>query len=175
MREKSERLRAERETVVELGQADEDEGQQRAAVPLVIEEDVQVVERVLVKEVRLVEEEDGVEALAAEIFDVGADGEEDGRGGGGRREAEGEAELAIEVAAAERGVMAVGETEAGLRQAMAEGAQHARLADAGLAGEDALEACSSTASCSSSTTDCLEGGSQRSASAISLEKGLGRG
>ena len=34
------------------------------------------------------------------------------------------------------------------------------------------EACSSTASCSSATTDSFEGGSQRSPSAISLEKGV---
>jgi hypothetical protein len=67
---------------------------------------VQMVERVLVKQVRLVEEEDRVDALAAEVLDVVADGVEDGRRGGGRGQAEGVAELAIEVAAAEGGVVA---------------------------------------------------------------------
>jgi hypothetical protein len=43
--------------VAELGQADEDEREQRAAVPLVVEQDVEVVEGVLVQEVGLVEEE----------------------------------------------------------------------------------------------------------------------
>ena len=67
-----------------------------------------------------------------------ADRVEDGgrrRGGG---QAESLAELAIEVAPAEGGVVAVGQPEAGLRQAMAHGAQHARLADAGLADEEHL-------------------------------------
>jgi hypothetical protein len=35
---------------------------------------MEMVEGVLVKEVRLVEEEDGVEAIAAELLDVLADG-----------------------------------------------------------------------------------------------------
>ena len=126
---------AQREAVVELGQADEDEREQRAAVPLVVEQDVQMVERVLVEQVGLVEEEDGVDALAAELLDVGGDGVEDGGRGGRRREAEGEAELAVEVAAAEGGVVAVGEAEALLGEAVAQRAQHAGLADAGLAGE----------------------------------------
>ena len=124
-----------RQAVAELGQADEHQREQRAAVPLVVEQDVQVVERVLVQQVRLVEQEDGVEVVAAEVLDVGADREEE-RGGGRRgREAEREAELAVEVAAAERGVVAVGQAEAGLGQALAQRAQHAGLADAGLAGE----------------------------------------
>ena len=46
------------------------------------------------------------------------------------------AELAVEVAAAERGVVAVGQPEAGGRDAVAQRAQHAGLADAGLADED---------------------------------------
>ena len=48
------------EPILKLGQADEDQGQERPAIPLVVEQDVQVVEGVLVEEVRLVEEEDGV-------------------------------------------------------------------------------------------------------------------
>jgi hypothetical protein len=36
-----------------------------------------MVERVLVKEVRLVEQKDGVDAVAAEVLDVGADRVED--------------------------------------------------------------------------------------------------
>src|SRR5258706_6571922 len=58
------------------------------------------------------------------------------RGGGSRgRQTEREAELAVEVAATERGVVAVRESEASLRQSLADGAKHARLADPGLTGE----------------------------------------
>jgi len=46
------------------------------------------------------------------------------------------AELTVEVATAERGIVAVREPEAGGRDAMAKRAQDARLADAGLADED---------------------------------------
>jgi hypothetical protein len=95
-----------------LGEADEDEGEERLRVPLAVEEDVQVGEHLLVEEVRLVDEEDRVHALLGELLDVGGDAVEDRRGGGVRGEAQGEAELAVEVAAAERGVVAVGEPEA---------------------------------------------------------------
>jgi hypothetical protein len=82
---------AQRETVEQIGQPDEEEGEQGARVPLVVEQDVEVVEGVGVEEVGLVEEEDGVDALLAELLDVRADGVEDGRGGGGGAESEREA------------------------------------------------------------------------------------
>lgn len=47
------------EAVLEFREADQKQRQQRAAVPLVVEKDVQVVEGVLVQKVGLVEEEDG--------------------------------------------------------------------------------------------------------------------
>jgi hypothetical protein len=47
---------------------------------------MKVVEHVLVEQVGLVEEEDRVNTLTAEIFDVGGNGEEECRGGSGRRE-----------------------------------------------------------------------------------------
>ena len=43
-----------------------------------------MLEDVLVEEVGLVEEEDRVYGLATELLDVGADGVEDGSGGGSR-------------------------------------------------------------------------------------------
>ena len=58
------------ELCIELGEADEHEGEERAAVPLVIEQDMQVVEHVLVQEVGFVEEKDRVDAVASEILDV---------------------------------------------------------------------------------------------------------
>ena len=130
-----ERLRRIRQAVEQLGQSDEEEREQGARVPLVVEQDVEVIEGVGVQEVGLVEEEDGVDAVLAELLDVGADGVEDGRRGGGGGEAQGEAELAVEVALAERRVVAVGEAEFGGGQAVAHGAQDARLAEARFADE----------------------------------------
>lgn len=61
------------EPVLHLGQTDEHEAQQRAAVPGVVGQDVEVVEDVLVKQVSLVEEEDGVAPLLAELLDMTGD------------------------------------------------------------------------------------------------------
>ena len=63
-------IAAQREPLAQLGQPDEDEREQRAAVPGVVEQDVQVVERVLVQQVRLVEEEHGMDALGGALLDV---------------------------------------------------------------------------------------------------------
>src|SRR5215208_1279532 len=101
---------------------------------------MQMVEHVLMKQVRLVKQEDGMDTLASEILDMEADGIEDG----GRRrrgiQAERQTELAIEITPSKRGIVAVGQPEACLRQAMAHRAQHARLSDARLAVEEHLGA-----------------------------------
>ena len=51
-----------RESVAELWQADEDDREKRARVPAVVGEDVQMIEYVLVQQVRFIDEEDGVHA-----------------------------------------------------------------------------------------------------------------
>src|ERR1700760_1047590 len=107
---------AQREAIEQLGQSDEEERKQRARIPLIIEQDVEMIEGIGVEQVGLVEEEDGVKALLAELLDVRADRVEDRCGGGRGAEPPGEAELAVEVALAERGVMAVGESVFGLGQ-----------------------------------------------------------
>ena len=76
---------AQGESVGELGESDENQGQQGLGVPFVVEQDVQVVEGVLVQEMGFVEEEDGVAAFGGELLDVGGDGVKDAGGGGGRR------------------------------------------------------------------------------------------
>src|SRR5580700_1028538 len=129
---------AQAKAVLELGQADEDQRKQGAAVPRVVEQDVQVVEHVLVEQVGLVEEEDGMDVIAPEGLDVGGHGEEEGCGRRGGGEAERRAELAIEVAPAEGCIVAVGQAEARLRQGLAQRPQHARLARTGLADEEHL-------------------------------------
>lgn len=58
------------EPVVEIGQTEQDEGEQGATIPGVIEQDVQRVEGVLMEQVGLVEDEDGEEALLGELLDV---------------------------------------------------------------------------------------------------------
>jgi len=137
------RVQARQERLVEaggqaglkLGEADEDDGEQGPAVPVVVEQDVEVAEHVGVEQVRLVEEEDGVDAAGGELMHVRGDSVEHGGRGGLRLQPERQAQLPVEVAAAERRVVAVRQAEALLGEAMAQGAQDARLADARLAGD----------------------------------------
>lgn len=131
---------SEREAVTEFWQTDEDNGEKRARVPAVVGEDVQMVEDVLVQQVRFIDEEDRVHALAFELLDVMADGVEDGGRGGFRIEAKSEADLPVEVAPSERRVVAVGELEASFGESLAQRAEHARFADTRLAGEQDVTA-----------------------------------
>ena len=126
-------VRSSRQARLELREPDEYEGQQRLRVPLVIHQDVEVGEHVRVEQVRLVEEKDRVHFVAPQFVHVRFDGEEEIGRGGRRVQAEAMAEVAIEVAPAEGRVSAIGQPEAGLRQASAQRPQHARLTDAGLA------------------------------------------
>src|SRR5512139_1001238 len=95
-----------------------------------------MVEGVLVQEVGFVNEEDGVDALAGELLDVGRYGVEEVAGGGSGREAEGEAELAVEVAAPEGSVVRIGQPGAGGGDEVARGAQDAGLADGRFTDDD---------------------------------------
>src|SRR5882762_2731846 len=106
-------IAAQGEPVTQFGEADEDEREQCTTVPLIIEQDVQMVESVLVQEMGFVDEKYGVDALAGELFDVGRHGIEEVAGSGRGCEPEGEAELAVEVTTAERGVVGVGQSVAG--------------------------------------------------------------
>jgi hypothetical protein len=128
-------ISSEPEPVLEVGKSDEDEGAEGLGVPLVIEKNVQVIERVLVEQMGFVDQEDGADALFGEVLDVSADGEEEISGGGGLREAEGEAEVAIKVSPSDGGILAIDESEVGGSESVAEGAENAGLADAGLARE----------------------------------------
>ena len=65
---------AETETRLEVAETDEHEREERLGIPLVVEQDVQVIEGVLMKEVDLVEQEDGVEPLLREILHTLTDG-----------------------------------------------------------------------------------------------------
>jgi hypothetical protein len=120
---------------VHFGQADEENAEQSQAIPLVVGQDVKVVEHVLMEEMGLVEQEYGMRALLAELLDMARHLKEDGGGGGFWGKAECQAELAIEVSTTEGGIMAIGEPEAGLGQMLLQCTQYAGLADAGLAGE----------------------------------------
>jgi hypothetical protein len=126
-------MRASGEVGLELWEADEDEGQEGLGVPLVIEEDVKVRQHVWMQQVRFVEEEDGMRLVPSEILDVSLDGEEEIRGRRRRVQSERVAEIAVEVSASERGVAAIGQSEAGLGEIATEGSEDARLADTGLA------------------------------------------
>src|SRR5450432_1255297 len=95
-----------------------------------------MVEHVLLKQVCLVQEKNGMDPVTPEIFDVGRYGEKDGGGRGGRRKAEGETKLSVEITTSERGVVAVGQAESCLWETVFESPKHAGLADTGLAREE---------------------------------------
>src|SRR5882762_7704886 len=97
---------------------------------------MEVVECVLVEEVGLVEEKHRMDAFGGAVLDVATERVEQTTGGGCRGQADGVTQLTIEIATAERGIVAVREAEAGGRDAVAKSTQDARLADAGLADED---------------------------------------
>src|SRR5580700_10351263 len=69
---------AAREILLQLGETDEDEGQERFRIPLEIQEDVEMCHHVGVQQVGLVEEEDGVRLVASELLHVGLYGEGQG-------------------------------------------------------------------------------------------------
>jgi hypothetical protein len=96
---------------------------------------VEVVEGVLMHEVGFVDQEDGEEALLGKLLDMVGDGEEDVARSAAVRDGEGRAEVAIEVAAPEGNVVAVGHAHALGSDRVAEGTQDACLADTGLAGD----------------------------------------
>src|SRR3954462_2257854 len=129
-----------------------------------------MVEGVLVQEVGFVEEEDRVDALARQLLDVRRHGVEEVAGGGRGREAECEAELAVEVATAESGVVRVGQSVAGGGDWWRSARRMQVLPTPG-SPTRSTEARSVSASSRPSATSCLEVGSQRSASVISLENG----
>src|SRR5213075_2548141 len=58
------------ETVVEVGQPDQNQRQQGAAVPGVVEQDVQVIECVLVQKVGLVDHQHRQRTLTCQLLDV---------------------------------------------------------------------------------------------------------
>ena len=84
------------------------------------------------------DEEDREDALTGQSLDVPSDGEEDITRGGAVGDAEGEAEVAVEIASSEGDVVAVGEADGMALEGVADGAGHAGLAGAGLTGDDGV-------------------------------------
>ena len=87
-----------------------------------------MVERVLVQHMGFIDEEDWEDALAGEVFDVSSDGEEDVASSGAVGDAEGVAEMAVEVASSEGDVVAASEADGLVAQGMTDGAGHAGFA-----------------------------------------------
>ncbi len=77
-----------------------------------------------------------MDALLGTLLDVAADRVEQAAGGRRRSEAERDAELAVEVAATERGIVVVGESKPGGWDAVAKRTKDTGLADARLTDED---------------------------------------
>ncbi|AGP41570.1 hypothetical protein SCE1572_48020 [Sorangium cellulosum So0157-2] len=105
---------AQRHAALEFRKAHKDDRQKSATVPLVVQEDMQMRHHVRVEQMGLVEQKHRVHLISAQLVDMPFDGEEQVRGARGRLQSERVAELAVEVAPAERRVMAVGQAESGL-------------------------------------------------------------
>src|SRR6266568_2439170 len=88
-------IAAQGEPVAQFGETDEHNREQCAAVPLIIQQDMQMVEGVLMQEVGFVDEEHRVDALAGELLDVGRHRIEEVAGSGRGCETEGETELTV--------------------------------------------------------------------------------
>ena len=121
--------------VFEVGEADEHERQQGFEVPLVIEQYMEMIEGILMKQVCLVDEEDRTHALLGEVLDVRVDGQKQVPCRVGLGQTESQAKVAVEVAPTDGAVLAVDQAEVGRGERMAKGAQHACLSDPRLAGE----------------------------------------
>ena len=94
-----------------------------------------MIEHVLVQQVRFIEQQHRVYAFPAKLLDVRADGVEDrGRRRLGR-EPKSEAELPVEVAPSEGGVVAIRKPEARIGETLPQRAKRAGLADARFARE----------------------------------------
>ena len=130
---------AEAQAVVELRQADEDEREEGLAVPLEVGEQVQVPERGVGHQVGLVQDDGHVQAVLARAGRALALNalEHAGR----RRlglDAQRVAELPVEVAAAKRDVGRVLDPVRGGGEVLAQGAEHAGLADTGVADDEGV-------------------------------------
>jgi hypothetical protein len=99
-----------------------------------------MVEYILMKQMRLIQQKDWVYAVAAELFDVRADGGEYASRRRGRRQAERETQLTIEVAAPERRVVAIGQPEDVRRSRRATSCSPRRLDDRTLRVRHAISA-----------------------------------
>jgi len=83
---------------------------------------MQMVERVLMKKMRFIDEENRKESFLRELRDMGADGVENVAGGIAMGNGKGQAKLTIEVASAKGNVVAIGETKILAGDGMSEGA-----------------------------------------------------
>jgi len=125
------------EDLPELGEAHEDEGEEGPGVPLVVEEDVEMLQDREGEEMGLVQDQDGVDLLArGHLLDMGLDSPEEGGCRGLGFEAEGGGELAVEIPAADLGVVDVGHPETAGIECSFQGAQEEGLSGAGISGED---------------------------------------
>ena len=97
-----------------------------------------MVERVLVQQVRLIDEQDGEGAVSGEVLDVAGDGEKDIACRRAVGDGQGVAEMAIEVTTTEGDVVAVREPDRLSAERVSCGTQDTGLAHAGLAGDDGM-------------------------------------
>ena len=130
----------ETEFVGEVGLAEEDEGEERSGVHIVVEEKTELVEELRREEMGFVDDEEDEAALAGEVGEGGAELREETREAEGRLDLEGQEDLAIEGGDGEVGVGKVDDgVEVGV-EGVDEGADGGGLAGADVASDESREA-----------------------------------
>lgn len=95
-------------------------------------------EDILMKQVCFVDEKHRMDFVAAKLVDVSTDRVEDRRCGGRRRQIERKADVTVEVAASEGGVVTVGQSKPVFWKTMSQCAQDTGLADSRLSREQRM-------------------------------------
>jgi hypothetical protein len=130
----------ETELVGEIGLAEEDEGEERSGIHVVIEEETELVEELRREEMGFVDDEEDEAALAGEVGEGDTELREEAREAKGRFDLEGQENLAIEGGDGEVGV---GEVDDGVDigvEGVGEGADGGGLAGADVPGDESGEA-----------------------------------
>jgi hypothetical protein len=132
-------VRGEAELVSQVGLAEEDEGDQGSGVHLVVEQEAQLVKEFRWQEVRFIDDEEDVAALACQVVESGAElGQETYKAEGGF-DLQGEEDFAVECGDAE---VRIGEINNGVQvavESLSEGTHGGRFAGTDIAGDEGSE------------------------------------
>jgi hypothetical protein len=126
--------------VGQVGLAEEDKGDQRSRVHLVVEQEAQLVKEFRWQEVRFVDDEQDVAALAGQVVERGAELWEETHKAKGRFDLEGKKDFAVE---GRDSKVRIGEIDDGIEvvvEGLGKGTDGGGFAGADVAGEESREA-----------------------------------